>query len=454
MATRHHNDGLRKLCDCPRRHWPKCAHPWHFNYKPRGGAPWRFSLDAEIGHHIESKTDAETLAGDIRTAINAGTYVRTAARRKAAVAAATITTPDAVTLTTFATIYVERVSKVRERNKGWKNDRYMFAQLAAFPLPDGSRLGDKALGAFTEDDLEAFVVTLRAKGRATSTRNSYVQLLKKSFRWATKKGYITSNPTLSDDSTLKRGKIAKRHRRLLPDIVDDRGHVREPGEERRLLAAAGARLQWLIIAALETACRLGELLALTWADVTLERRELTVRAETAKDNDRRVLPISPRLAGVLEMARTDPAGREYKPSAYVFGELGVRVKSVKRAWVTAVLKGHGHTPRWAGEGRLSLASRAAMQLVDLHFHDLRHEGASRMLEAGWPLHHIQHMLGHASLEQTSTYLNVEKTGLQDSMRRFGVPAGIRCNPVAIPPSIGAERDAERMVDAASNSLIN
>ncbi len=50
-----------------------------------------------------------------------------------------------------------------------------------------------------------------------------------------------------------------------------------------------------------------------------------------------------------------------------------------------------------------------------------------MLEAGWPLHHIQHMLGHASLEQTSTYLNVEKSGLQDSMRRFGVPAGIRCN---------------------------
>ena len=55
-----------------------------------------------------------------------------------------------------------------------------------------------------------------------------------------------------------------------------------------------------------------------------------------------------------------------------------------------------------------------------------------MLEAGWPLHHIQHMLGHASLEQTSTYLNVEKTGLQDSMRRFGVPGRNslqwRCNP--------------------------
>jgi hypothetical protein len=64
------------------------------------------------------------------------------------------------------------------------------------------------------------------------------------------------------------------------------------------------------------------------------------------------------------------------------------------------------------------------------------------------------MLGHASLEQTSTYLNVEKTGLQDSMRRFGVPAGIRCNPVAIPPSTGLEAEADGALDVASKSLIN
>jgi hypothetical protein len=45
------------------------------------------------------------------------------------------------------------VSEVRERNKSWKNDKFMFAQVAAFTLPDGSRLGDKPLGAITEDDL-------------------------------------------------------------------------------------------------------------------------------------------------------------------------------------------------------------------------------------------------------------------------------------------------------------
>ena len=167
-----------------------------------------------------------------------------------------------------------------------------------------------------------------------------------------------------------------------------------------------------------------------------------------------MLPVWPRLACVLEMARTDPAGREYPLNAYVFGELGRRVKNVKRAWATAVLKAHGHTPVWAAGNRLSAASSAAFKAIDLHFHDLRHEGASRMLEAGWPLHHIQHMLGHASLEQTSTYLNVEKTGLQDSMRRFGVPAGTRCNRVAMAAVSPVQEQGDAVTSSVDKQLVN
>jgi hypothetical protein len=41
-------------------------------------------------------------------------------------------------------------------------------------------------------------------------------------------------------------------------------------------------------------------------------------------------------------------------------------------------------------------------------------------EAGWPLHHVQHLLGHKSLEQTTTYLNVTLTGAG------GEHAAVRC----------------------------
>jgi integrase len=151
---------------------------------------------------------------------------------------------------------------------------------------------------------------------------------------------------------------------------------------------------------------------------------LLVRAveEGAKKTGRsRLLPMAARLAAVLEMARVDPAGRTYPLSAYVFGELGERQGSIKRAWETAVLKAHGYTPAWV-TGSLAPGSRVALQAIDLHFHDLRHEAGCRWLEAGCPIHHVQEMLGHANLSQTSTYLHAAEMGLQDSMRRFDDPA--------------------------------
>lgn len=192
-------------------------------------------------------------------------------------------------------------------------------------------------------------------------------------------------------------------------------------------------MQNIVIVALDRCCRRGELLSLQWGDVDLERGELTIRAEKAKNRNTRVLPISTRLAAILKMAKTDPAGKDYKADAYVFGEVGERVDNVKRAWETCVLKAHGYDPQWT-KSALAPASRAALKAIDLHFHDLRHEGASRLLEAGWPLHHVQEMLGHRSIEQTSTYLNVERAGLHASMRKSEAAAS-GCNPVAITPSI-------------------
>jgi site-specific recombinase XerD len=43
--------------------------------------------------------------------------------------------------------------------------------------------------------------------------------------------------------------------------------------------------------------------------------------------------------------------------------------------------------------------------TDLHWHDLRHEGACRLAD-GVDIRIIQLMLGHASVQQTQRYLNV------------------------------------------------
>src|SRR5687768_5527689 len=109
------------------------------------------------------------------------------------------------------------------------------------------------------------------------------------------------------------------------------------------------------------------------------------------------------------MARTGANGESRDAEDCVFGEAdGSQIKNVKKAWRNACRK--------AGIG-------------DLRFHDLRHEAAFRMLESGFPLHHVQQMLGHGNVQTTDTYLNVTKLGLKESMRQLdGLRA--RCNPVA------------------------
>lgn len=417
MSTtqRHHNRGLRKLCDCARRSWAKCPHSWYFNFKPKGGPAYRFAVDAEAGTHVDSKSKAEALADVWRSQIRAGEF-----RRKTAPAPAPAEPPAALTLAQFGERYFERRGK-----PATGEERGHLRRFAAF-----NGLGQKALTAITEDDVEAFFAWLRKEGRAASTRNHYTQLVKALFRWATRKGYLARNP-IAETETLKREKHATRDRRL------------EPDEEARLLAVSGPHLHRLIIGAIETCARRGELLALQWRDIDWTRRELFIRAEAdgaRKTGQSRRVPMSARLAAVLEMAQTalvaclrrgqsaaaqDSDDTAWLARCYVFGDAaGRKVASITKAWDTAVLRAHGHVPEWTKRAALSAASRAALDACDLHFHDLRHEGGSRLLEAGWPLHHVQHMLGHASVAQTATYVNATRLGLIESMRRLDAS---RCN---------------------------
>src|SRR5713226_1859338 len=63
FMTRHRNSGLRKRCGCPRKVWPKCPHSWFLSFKPRGGPPYRLSLDRELGPR---RSQAETEATKIQ----------------------------------------------------------------------------------------------------------------------------------------------------------------------------------------------------------------------------------------------------------------------------------------------------------------------------------------------------------------------------------------------------
>lgn len=204
----------------------------------------------------------------------------------------------------------------------------------------------------------------------------------------------------------------------------------QPGEEQQILDQCSPYLRAVIVAAIDTGMRHGEILSLQWTQVEgmqidgtaitwAPKATLFLPALKTKTKTDRRIPISSRLKAILEMRRIDPAGQPMPADAYVFGtEIGTRVAGFKRAWDTARLKAHGHTPTYDAGANLSPEARTALARIELHFHDLRRECGSRWMDGGMPLATIQRYLGHANISMTSTYLAGTSASDDDAYRRF------------------------------------
>ena len=101
----------------------------------------------------------------------------------------------------------------------------------------------------------------------------------------------------------------------------------------------------------------------------------------------------------------------------------MRGLNIQTAWETLRLLAHGIEPL---PGRKGVEwNREQLERIDLHWHDLRHEGACRLLADGVDIRIIQLMLGHASILQTQRYLNVTdeelRRGLEVSWNNKGRP---------------------------------
>ena len=107
---------------------------------------------------------------------------------------------------------------------------------------------------------------------------------------------------------------------------------------------------------------------------------ITLRGATTKSRRTRVVPIgTARLLAVLEWLRLDSEG-EHKADVPVFSnEAGEALQTFKKAWVVAVLKAHGVNPRWREGSYKDLSTECQQRCrdINLHWHDLRHEYASR-----------------------------------------------------------------------------
>jgi integrase len=246
-----------------------------------------------------------------------------------------------------------------------------------------THFGSRRIREIRHSDLRAFRLqrlntpTRNGTKRSLATVNREMAMARRMFRVARKEAWIARDPFDEGDSLISLARERERERILTR------------AEEERLLAACAhpsrRHIHPLVVAALDTGCRQGELLKLVWSDVDLDRRIITIRAFNSKTMRERIVGITPRLHAALTSLRT----RRTRPGDRVFGMTDHAWFCAKRVWTSA---------------------RREAGLLDVRFHDLRHTAASRLAQK-MSLSEVGKLLGHREPRTTWRYANTDETTL-------------------------------------------
>lgn len=238
----------------------------------------------------------------------------------------------------------------------------------------------------------------QADAPKATTVNSHVTMIKAVLAKAVAWGHLGAHP-LADVKPIK---------------TDKTGRIRylSPDEEKRLRAALEARdesrrlrreqsnawrrergydewptenpdhLTPIVLLALNTGLRKGEIFGLLWSDVDLGRAQLTVRGDGAKSGQTRYVPLNDEALRELRAWRSATDGAHHVFPGRVEGE---GLDDIKKGWLAIV---------------------RATKIVGFTFHDLRHTFASKLVMAGVDLNTVRELLGHSDIKMTLRYAHL------------------------------------------------
>jgi len=158
-------------------------------------------------------------------------------------------------------------------------------------------------------------------------------------------------------------------------------------------------LKPLVLLALDTGMRRGELFNLKWTDVAFDRNMLTIQGKTAKSGKTRHVPMTDEAFDILKRWSEKPQNSDYVfPSA----DGGV-MDNIKNSW-TRLMKN--------------------AEIKNFRFHDCRHTFASRLVMRGVDLNTVRELLGHSSIEMTLRYAHLAPAKLATAIATLntGKPA--------------------------------
>jgi len=259
----------------------------------------------------------------------------------------------------------------REVSKHYRIDRYK--DIISTPVPYESRIrywddlfGEKKIIDITKKDISKGLKELPTR-LSNASINKFKGAVSAVLSYACREYDLPDNPV--------------RHIRSLTEPV---GRIRflSNNERKRLYEACKAskwtKLYLLILMAITTGSRKGELINLRWSDIDLDRQ--TAYIETTKNGQPKVMPLTDDVVAELNTFSD-------KETEFIFNsELKPdRPMCFTKQWIKA----------------LKLA-----EIEDFRFHDLRHTTASYLAQNGASLLEIADVLGHKQIQVTKRYAHL------------------------------------------------
>lgn len=289
-------------------------------------------------------------------------------------------TPCSMTFKALAERYLKLVSA---QKRGYHSERYRIAILI-------EHLGKHRSWDLTAEHAERFKLA-RSKVVRPATINRELGNLKHIMRMAIAWKYLGTNPFANVGLLYVPGRPER---------------VLEEGEETKLLAACdkvrSPHLRPIIVLALNTGMRKGEILSLKWPQLDFTKRTIFV-VETKSEQGRRYIPMNDTVHDLLSRLPRKRGTQLVFPSPR---NPGHRMRDHKVGFAKAV--------------RLA-------KIPHIRFHDLRHTFATRLVHGGTNLVTVQKLLGHAKITMTSRYAH---SMMDDRMNAVKGLEAVKIRPVA------------------------
>jgi len=243
--------------------------------------------------------------------------------------------------------------------------------------------GTTPLDRIRRQDIQLHHNALLASGLAPATANHMVKQIKHLLGLAVSWGLIEKNEASRTKMFVENNKV---EHHLNDAQLERLMTVLRTDENRRVCLIA----MWLI----STGARLGEALRSEWHQIDKENRVWRIPASNSKSKRVRIVPLNDSAMEVLAQL-----GTEGKQPHLFLSRTGERMTTISKVW-----------------GRLRLKA----ELPDLRIHDLRHQFASFLVNAGTPIYTVQEILGHSDPKITMRYSHLSTKSLQEAANNASV----------------------------------